>query len=58
MSENIHRLEGSNSSVGGLVIRKKKSNEDEDKFAAPAQLGQKSLLGLDRLAAIKQFERR
>ena len=57
MSENIHRLEGSNSSVGGLVIRKKKSNEDEDKFAAPAQLAQKSLLGLDRLAAIKEKEK-
>ena len=60
MSENIHRLEGSNTSVGGLVIRKKKTNEEDNaKFASPniAQLGQKSLLGLDKLAQLKEKEK-
>ena len=59
MSENIHRLEGSNTNVsGGLVIRKKKTNEEDisDDFKPP-KLGQKSLLGLDKLAALKEKEK-
>ena len=51
--ENIHRLEGSGGGLqGGLVIRKKKA--EESGFKAP----QSSLLGLDKLAAIKEKERR
>ena len=51
--ENIHRLEGSGGGLqGGLVIRKKKP--EEPGFKAP----QSSLLGLDKLAALKEKERR
>jgi hypothetical protein len=48
--ENIHRLEGSGEVRGGLVIRKKKA---EDDFKTP----QSSLLGLDKLAALKEKEK-
>jgi pre-mRNA-splicing factor ATP-dependent RNA helicase DHX38/PRP16 len=53
--ENIHRLEGSgkSSSSGGLIVRKKKA-EDQVEFKEPKV----SLLGLDKLAAIKEKERR
>ena len=57
MSENIHRLEGSNSSVGGLVIRKKTSEDNEFTTPKLPHLAQKSLLGLDRLAAQKEKEK-
>ncbi len=49
--DNIHRLEGSGEVKGGLVIRKKKA---EDGFKAPKA----SLLGLDKLAALKEKERK
>lgn len=54
-NENIHRLEGTGNSSGGggLVVRKKKA-EDQDEFKVPKV----SLLGLDKLAAIKEKERR
>ena len=58
--ENIHRLEGG-ITTGGLVIRKKKSPEDgaasEAKAAAaatPMRPPAASVLGLDRLAAVKR----
>lgn len=48
MSENLHRLEGSDSQEqGGLIVRKKPS---EHEFKKP----QVSLLGLDKLAALKR----
>ena len=49
--ENVHRLEGSGEVKGGLIIRKKKV---EDDFKAPKA----SLLGLDKLAALKEKERK
>jgi pre-mRNA-splicing factor ATP-dependent RNA helicase DHX38/PRP16 len=49
--ENVHRLEGSGEVKGGLIIRKKKN---EDDFKAPKA----SLLGLDKLAALKEKERK
>ena len=51
-NDNIHRLEGSGEVKGGLVIRKKKPDDD---FKVPAKA---SLLGLDKLAAVKVKERR
>jgi pre-mRNA-splicing factor ATP-dependent RNA helicase DHX38/PRP16 len=59
MSENIHRLEGTGPQVGGLVIRKKKTEDDEDspRVAKLPHLENKSLLGLDKLAELKEKER-
>ena len=59
MAENIHRLEGTEPGVGGLIIRKKKIDEDasSSKFKLP-HLEKRSLLGLDKLAAIKEKERK
>lgn len=52
-SESIHRLEGSSEeSKGGLILMKKRITPDDDNsltFKKPKT----SLLGLDRLAAIK-----
>lgn len=45
----IHRLEGSSSSVGGLIIKKKSQVEHE--FKRP-DVPRKSLLGLDKLAGM------
>lgn len=47
----VHRLEASAPATGGLVIKKKDSNEPTFKVPKP------SLLGLDRLAAQKRKER-
>lgn len=59
MDEDIHRLEGSGPQVGGLVIRKKPEAKDDGSFALPKlpHLEKKSMLGLDRLAAVKEKER-
>ena len=54
MAEGVHRLEGSVPSVGGLVIRKKQSDNSGIKFKAPSM----SKLGLDNLAAKKEQEKR
>ena len=54
MAGEVHRLEGSGPSVGGLVIRKKQSDDSQIKFKAPSV----SKLGLDRLAAKKEQEKR
>lgn len=48
--ESIHRLEGSQNEVGGLIIKKRKS--DDDNFKVP----KRSLLGLDVLALRKKKE--
>lgn len=48
----IHRLEGSRPTAGGLVIKKKK-NDDEP----VAKVVQGSLLGLDLLAERKEKEK-
>lgn len=48
--DGIHRLEGSSSSVGGLVIKKE---QKEPTFKVPKP----SLLGLDKLAAARRKER-
>ena len=51
----VHRLEGSTGTEkGGLVIMKKGPSADADKhvFLAPSQ--RPSILGLDRLAALKR----
>jgi hypothetical protein len=54
----MYRLEGSSETQkGGLVIMKKStvsSNDTQHEFKPPSV--QKSLLGLDRLAAIKRAE--
>ncbi|XP_071785736.1 pre-mRNA-splicing factor ATP-dependent RNA helicase PRP16-like isoform X1 [Asterias amurensis] len=60
MSEDssVHRLEGSCEQVGGLIIKKKPSSNDGTKslsFKAPQP--RSSLLGLDRLAAVKRREK-
>ena len=60
MSEDssVHRLEGSSKQVGGLIIKKKPSSNDGTKslsFKAPQP--RSSLLGLDRLAAVKRREK-
>lgn len=47
----IHRLEGSSSSVGGLIIKKKSQAEHE--FKKP-DIPRKSLLGLDKLAGMSK----
>lgn len=49
----IHRLEGSGTETGGLVLKKKDKNSDATTFKIPKP----SLLGLDRLAAEKRKER-
>lgn len=49
--DGLHRLEGSTSSSGGLVI-KKKSNDSAFKVPKP------SLLGLDKLAAAKREQQK
>ncbi|ULU01767.1 hypothetical protein L3Y34_001812 [Caenorhabditis briggsae] len=46
------RLEGSNDTFGGLVIKKKKVEGDDSK--QPAASSGKSLLGLDKLASTKR----
>jgi len=51
--ENIHRLSGSGRTSGGLLMRKKKP-DDHEEFKVPKM----SLLGLDKLAAIKEKEKR
>uniref|UniRef100_A0A1L8DH54 RNA helicase n=1 Tax=Nyssomyia neivai TaxID=330878 RepID=A0A1L8DH54_9DIPT len=48
--DEIHRLEGSSGSVGGLIIKK---DQKEPKFKVPKP----SLLGLDKLAAARRKER-
>ncbi len=50
MAENIHRLEGTETK-GGLIIRKKKTDDEEPKTP------RSSLLGLDRLAAQREKEK-
>lgn len=49
----VHRLEASAPATGGLVIKKKETNDSDSTFKVP----QTSLLGLDRLAAAKRQER-
>ena len=52
-TSNISRLEGSAKEVGGLIIKKKTpNNEDEFVFKKPGV----SLLGLDKLAELKKKE--
>ncbi|XP_070574858.1 pre-mRNA-splicing factor ATP-dependent RNA helicase PRP16-like [Ptychodera flava] len=54
----IHRLEGSSSQVGGLIIKKKpKDKSDKPVFKNPNEIPRASLLGLDVLAARKRKER-
>ncbi|KAG8230357.1 hypothetical protein J437_LFUL000628 [Ladona fulva] len=50
----IYRLEGSKSEVGGLII-KKKPNQNDNTFKVPPP--RQSLLGLDKLAALRKKER-
>ncbi|XP_014681833.1 PREDICTED: pre-mRNA-splicing factor ATP-dependent RNA helicase PRP16-like [Priapulus caudatus] len=49
----IHRLEGTQNQVGGLILKKPKNTEHTHEFKAP-NLPQKSLFGLDKLAAAKR----
>ncbi|XP_058256657.1 pre-mRNA-splicing factor ATP-dependent RNA helicase PRP16 isoform X2 [Hemibagrus wyckioides] len=51
----LHRLEGSSSQVGGLIVKKKSAASEQHVFRAPAP--RTSLLGLDLLAAQKRKER-
>ncbi|CAH1163774.1 unnamed protein product [Phaedon cochleariae] len=51
--ENIHRLEGSISTKGGLIIKKKPTSPSLASFKVP----QTSLLGLDKLAVQKRKEK-
>uniref|UniRef100_F6UYA6 RNA helicase n=1 Tax=Ciona intestinalis TaxID=7719 RepID=F6UYA6_CIOIN len=52
----IHRLEGSaGDSVGGLIIKKKKTTGEAHVFTKPES--KPSLLGLDKLAALKRHYR-
>ena len=54
--DSIHRLEGSSNQVGGLIIKKKASdNNGKASFKMPQP--RSSLLGLDRLAAAKRKEK-
>lgn len=48
----LHRLEGSTSVTGGLIIKKKSQAEHE--FKRP-DIPRKSLLGLDKLAGNIEF---
>ncbi len=66
-AENIHRLEGTEMQgglVGGLIIKKKQSNEDDDANGEQVKVGEAkektrtSLLGLDKLAERKEKERK
>ncbi|CAL1270973.1 unnamed protein product [Larinioides sclopetarius] len=52
LQSSIHRLEGSNDQVGGLIIKKK--SDDDALFKVPAP--KKSLLGLDVLAEKRKKE--
>ncbi|XP_049807833.1 pre-mRNA-splicing factor ATP-dependent RNA helicase PRP16 [Schistocerca nitens] len=52
--EGVYRLEGITEEVGGLVVKKKPVNDD-GVFKTPAP--KKSLLGLDKLAAIRRKEK-
>ena len=52
----IHRLEGSRPVAGGLVIKKKKSDADDEEESSKG-VKQSSLLGLDRLAELKEKEK-
>ncbi|GBM31022.1 Pre-mRNA-splicing factor ATP-dependent RNA helicase PRP16 [Araneus ventricosus] len=52
LQSSIHRLEGSNDQVGGLIIKKK--SDDDALFKVPAP--KKSLLGLDVLAEKRRKE--
>lgn len=54
-SESIHRLEGSSGeeSKGGLILMKKRCTPDDDSNSLTFKKPKTSLLGLDRLAAIK-----
>lgn len=47
-------LEGSDGGFGGLIIRKTKKETDEEGFRVPAPPKKGSLLGLDKLAALKR----
>ncbi|KAK7085198.1 Pre-mRNA-splicing factor ATP-dependent RNA helicase PRP16, partial [Halocaridina rubra] len=49
-----HILEGSSGGAGGLIIRKIKKEDDEASFKKPALPGRGSILGLDKLAALKR----
>ncbi|ROT62118.1 putative pre-mRNA-splicing factor ATP-dependent RNA helicase PRP16 [Penaeus vannamei] len=50
-----HILEGSSGGVGGLIVRKVKKEEDNDSvFKKPAIPVRGSILGLDKLAALKR----
>ncbi|XP_030831282.1 pre-mRNA-splicing factor ATP-dependent RNA helicase PRP16 [Strongylocentrotus purpuratus] len=51
MADSIHRLEGLSNQVGGLIVKKKKSDSDQDFKAPPTR---SSVLGLDVLAAEKR----
>nr|CAD7257683.1 unnamed protein product [Timema shepardi] len=50
----LYRLEGSKQEIGGLIFTKKTQSEDGS-FKIPS--AKKSLLGLDRLAAIRRKEK-
>nr|CAD7614025.1 unnamed protein product [Timema genevievae] len=50
----VYRLEGSKQEIGGLIFTKKTQSEDGS-FKIPS--AKKSLLGLDRLAAIRRKEK-
>ncbi|XP_064089669.1 pre-mRNA-splicing factor ATP-dependent RNA helicase PRP16-like [Macrobrachium nipponense] len=49
-----HILEGSSGGGGGLIIRKTKKEDGDDTFKKPAIPVRGSLLGLDKLAALKR----
>lgn len=49
-----HILEGSSGGVGGLIIRKNKKDDEDFVFKKPALPIRGSVLGLDKLAALKR----
>ncbi|XP_045585400.2 pre-mRNA-splicing factor ATP-dependent RNA helicase PRP16 [Procambarus clarkii] len=49
-----HILEGSSGGIGGLIIRKTKKENDDFQFKKPAIPIRGSVLGLDKLAALKR----
>ncbi|XP_069988555.1 pre-mRNA-splicing factor ATP-dependent RNA helicase PRP16 isoform X2 [Penaeus vannamei] len=55
LGDMAHILEGSSGGVGGLIVRKVKKEEDNDSvFKKPAIPVRGSILGLDKLAALKR----
>ena len=53
--DNVHRLEGSSGGVGGLVIKKKSANGEENSISS-FKSPKASMLGLDKLASVKKVQ--